>query len=59
LSSPLNMPTSLDNELDRRLSIRRGQIGRESEIASGGGVCPPAMVASGAFRAIVHPRELR
>jgi hypothetical protein len=25
-------------ELDRRLSIRRGQLGRESEIASGGGV---------------------
>ena len=29
-------------ELDRRLSIRRRQIGRESEIASAGGVYPPA-----------------
>jgi hypothetical protein len=30
-------------ELDSRLSIRRRQIGRESEIASAGSVYPPAV----------------
>jgi hypothetical protein len=33
-------------ELDRRLSIRRRQIGREPEIASAGGVYPPAVAVA-------------
>ena len=33
-------------ELDRRLPIRRRQIGRESEIASAGGVPPPAVAVA-------------
>jgi hypothetical protein len=37
-------------ELDRRLPLRRRQIGRESEIASAGGGYPPALsAANGAF----------
>ena len=46
------------SRVDRRLSIRRRQIGRESEIASAGGVHPPAMAAaSGSFpRPSSNPR---
>jgi hypothetical protein len=48
-------------ELDRRLSIRRRQIGRESEIASAGGVPPPAVAVAKRIvpAAVVQPRELR
>lgn len=46
-------------ELDRRLPIRRRQIGRESEIASAGGVYPPAMAKRIVPAAVVQPRELR
>jgi len=48
-------------ELERRLSIRRRrQIGRESEIASAGGVYPPAVAVAKriAPQAVVQPREL-
>src|ERR671910_502346 len=48
-------------ELDRRLSIRRHQIGRESEIASARGVYPPAVAVAKRIvpAAVVQPRELR
>jgi hypothetical protein len=48
-------------ELDRRLSIRRRQIVRESEIASAGGVYPPAVAVAKRIvpAAVVQPRELQ
>ena len=48
-------------ELDRRLSIRRRQIGCESEIASAGGVYPLAVAVAKRIvpAAVVQPRELQ
>ena len=48
-------------ELDRRLPIRRRQIGRESEIASAGCVPPPAVAVAKRIvpAVVVRPRELR